>query len=117
MIDKKRMHFMQLALFFIAITAVVLTQSWMKDGNTSKEAGMMNQGMGNLMSSMHLSEVSLNALFKQEEQMEAASSTSIQHHEQSGYLKDLHFVTTATIVILLPLIVAGVIFLAVSWIR
>ncbi|MCX7746548.1 MAG: hypothetical protein N2645_06625 [Clostridia bacterium] len=132
---KKKLHFWQLAIIFGAITILGLAAAY--GYGARDQAGMMSQSMGNMMGSMHLKNITLGDLLRREEQMEmmqgqnqnpnqAAGQAAQQrgtashsgHHGGSGsFLKTAHYLTTGTIIILLPFIVAGTIFLAIIWLK
>jgi len=121
MLDKKKIHFWQLVLIFGAITILALAVSY--GYGYRKQASMMTQSMGNMMGSMHLRNITIGDLVKQQEQMEMvqgqnqSQNHSSHHGESNSFLKTAHYLTTATIIILLPFIVAGTVFLAIIWIR
>lgn len=117
MIDKKKLHFIQLATIFAGITVISLLYNWgFKSNAQDKMMSMMGKSMGSMMSSMHLENITLSELFKQEEQMEAMTGMS-SHHETGNAIKFTHYITTGTIVILIPFIIAGAAFLAVIWLK
>lgn len=87
----------------------------------AQSGNMMDQSMGSMMSSMHLQEVTLNDLIRQEEQVETPAADgdehSGHHSETGGFLETTNKLTTGTIIILLPFIIAGTVFLAIIWFR
>lgn len=116
--NKKTHHFWQLVLIFGAITVLALAASY--GYSRTQQAGMMGSSMGNMMSSMHLRNITVNDLIRQQEQVETATgqdSMASHHGEGNGFLKATHTLTTATIIILLPFIIAGTVFLTIIWIK
>ncbi|MCX8131823.1 MAG: hypothetical protein N3I35_17220 [Clostridia bacterium] len=116
--DRKKLYFWRLALIFGAITVLALAVSF--GFNREREAGMMDTSMGNMMSSMHLKNITVSDLIKQQEKMESVTgqdSMAGHHSGVSSFLNSAHYLTTATIIILLPFIVAGTIFLAIIWLK
>lgn len=117
--NKKKLPFIQLAVLFGFITFMVLIYSWKSAPRGTPNSSMMEQSMGDMMK-MHLENVTVADLVKQKEQAEVSQGVDSQasHHEaQYGFLKVMHYLTTATIVILLPFIIAGTVFLAIVWLR
>lgn len=114
---KKKMPFIQLTMFFGVITLLTIFFVW---GNYkgANSPTMMGQSMGNMMSNMHLNNISVGDFIKQKEQVEIsniADDVTNHHSGEEGILKTLHYFTTGTIVVLLPFILAGTIFLAIIW--
>jgi len=117
--NKKKLPFIQLAAIFGSITLMVLFYSWGSAPSDSSSSSMMEQSMGDMMK-MHLENVTVADLVKQNEQMEVSQGGDSQasHHEaQYGFLKIMHYLTTATMVILLPFIIAGTVFLGIIWLK
>jgi hypothetical protein len=80
---------------------------------------MMEQSMGSMMQ-MHLENVTVADLIKPNEQMnvsQGGDSIAGHHEAEYGFLQIMHFLTTATIVILLPFIIAGTVFLGIIWLK
>ncbi|KNY28064.1 hypothetical protein [Pseudobacteroides cellulosolvens] len=119
--DKKKLRFWRLAITFVEITILALIVSY--GYGYRKQASMMNKTMGNMMSSMHLGNITLSDMIKEQEQIEGLqeqnqSQSHNSHHSQSdSFLTATHYLTTATIVILLPFIIAGSVFLAIIWLK
>jgi hypothetical protein len=90
---------------------------WSKPQPSEAASSMMNDSMGNMMSSMHLSNVNINDLIYQEERQEAATETSSHHSAEDSELRRIHYFTTLSIIILLPFIVAGTTFLSIVWLK
>ena len=120
MLDKKKQHFFQLVFIFGAITAIALTFAWNNSPRMASNMSMMGQSMGNMMSSMHLNNITIDDLIRQQENVETAAadnSHSSHHSENNRFLKTVHILTTGTIIILLPFIIAGTVFLTVIWLK
>ncbi|WP_070000010.1 hypothetical protein [Cellulosilyticum sp. I15G10I2] len=118
--NKKKLPFIQLAVIFGSITLMVLLYSWASSPNTASNSSMMEQSMGNMMK-MHLKNVTVADLVKpqngQIEISQGGNSIAGHHNAQYGFLKTMHYLTTATIVILLPFIIAGTVFLGIIWLK
>ena len=117
MLDKKKHHFLQLAVVFGAVTIISLLSVWGYRSETETGMSMMGQSMGSMMQTMHASNITVGNLLIQEEQMETATGMEGHHNNQDEFLKISHFVTTATVVILLPFILAGSVFLGIIWLK
>lgn len=113
MISKKKLHFLQLTFVFTAITIGTLLYNWSSNANLKNSMSMMGQSMGNMMSSMHLKNAKLSDLVTRKEQ----TSMNMNHETKEGYLKDIHYITTIIIVVLLPFIIGGTVFLAIAWFK
>lgn len=115
MFDKKKKNFWLLAIIFIAITITILFSLW-NSPQASQRAAMMNTSMGNMMKSMHLSNLKIYDLFNQE--IEQQISEAENHHAtQASVIYQLNFISTAVIFFLLPFIIGGTILLAIVWVR
>lgn len=115
---KKKRPFIILATIFGAVSLLTLFFTWGYSSNTTSASSMMGQSMGTMMSSMHSSNITVRDLIIQQEQLEessVANSQASHHSSQRGFLQTAHIYTTGTIVILLPFILAGTIFLAIIW--
>lgn len=125
MFDKKKLNFWRLVFIFTAFTLTVLFLLWNSPkGNVAK---MMQNDMGSMMK-MHTSNLKIYDLLQAEEHAEhhgsagqtgnAMSDTSSQHQHGNHSLSiyRLSYLSTALIFLLLPLIIAGVIILAIVWI-
>ncbi|MCX7922257.1 MAG: hypothetical protein N3B21_09645 [Clostridia bacterium] len=116
--DKKKHHFLQLAVIFGVITLLTLLYAWGSREGTMSNTGMMGASMGSMMQSMHAKNITISDLIKQQEQTEMASGGMLSHHEGgSAGIKLSHYLTTGIIIVLLPFIIAGAIFLGVVWWR
>lgn len=118
--QKNKLPFWQLSTIFIMITLLTLGISYGYgiEQNTGMMSQMMGSSMGNMMGSMHAQNITIPDLIRQQEMMEAATGQNqdhASHHEDAGPLKTTHYLTTATIAVLLPLILAGTVFLAIIW--
>lgn len=117
MLDKKKHHFLQLVIIFGAVTIISLLSAWGYRSKVETSMKMMGQSMGNMMSTMHAKDITVSDLFKQEEKVEAATGMEGHHNSQDDFLKNSYNITTALIIILLPFIVAGSVFLGVVWLK
>lgn len=115
MISKKKLHFLQLTFVFTAITIGTLLYNWSGNANLKNSMSMMGQSMGNMMSSMHLKNAKLSDLITSKEQ--SSMGMNMNHETEEGYLKEIHYTTTIIIVVLLPFIVGGTVFLAIVWFK
>ncbi|MCX7923088.1 MAG: hypothetical protein N3B21_13920 [Clostridia bacterium] len=119
--DKRKLHFWQLVFVFGAITILALAANY--GYGSMKQPGMMNDTMGSMMGLMHLKNITVSDLVKQQERLEsiqgqAQTQNHSNHHATSGsFLKTAHYLTTAAVILLLPFIIAGSIFLAIVWIK
>lgn len=116
---KKKMPFIKLAVLFSLITVLVLYYKWGSTTNDEADKSMMDLNMGDMMGEMHLNEITVSDLFVQEKEMVTVSSGDTymesHHQDKSGFIVIAHKITTLIIVILLPFILAGSIFLAIIW--
>mgnify|MGYP000647956086 CR=1 FL=1 len=117
MIDKKKQHFISLSFIFGVIILFTLMNEWSKPQPLEASSSMMNDSMGNMMASMHLSNININDLVYQEESQEAATGMSSHHSAEDSELKRIHYFTTLSIIILLPFIIAGTAFLSIVWLK
>ena len=125
--SKKKLHFYQLTIVFGTIVTLTLLYNWGNNGSTETGSSMMGQSMGKMMSSMHLKNVTLKDLINGESQKNmnmnrasdraSGSDTSSHHESGSDFMKVSNLLTTGTIIVLLPFIIAGSIFLAIIWIK
>jgi hypothetical protein len=124
MFDKKKLNFWRLAIIFIGFIGITLSALWLSPQGT--KATMMNESMAN-MASMHLKNVTIYDLVggKDTDTSSSASSTitqttsnSTQHHEgATSEVKLMGTITTIIIFALLPLLLCGIIILAIVWIK
>jgi hypothetical protein len=123
--DKRKLHFFQLVIIFGAITVLALAYAWGNNRGQLSSTSMMGQSMGNMMRSMHLQNVTMGDLLKRQEQQEQQAGGSIpsdgshgsHHNGNEGFLEATHLLTTAAIVVMLPFIIAGTVFLAILWLK
>ncbi|MFZ5353705.1 MAG: hypothetical protein ACOZCL_13425 [Bacillota bacterium] len=113
--DRKKMNFIYLAIAFAILTVLSLYSTWSQASSLNMQSTMMDESMGGMMAMMHLENASIASLVMQQEQMEAASDQTDHGSHHSEGLGKLHYLITATIIILLPIIIAGTVFLAVAW--
>ncbi|PKM94458.1 MAG: hypothetical protein CVU84_10330 [Firmicutes bacterium HGW-Firmicutes-1] len=116
---KKKLAFIKLSAFFGMITLLTIFFLWGNKSSTTSPASMMGQSMGDMMSGEHLQDITVRELILQQDQIEESQDIDSQasHHSSEGFLKTAHYLSTATIVILLPFILAGTIFLAIIWLN
>lgn len=115
--NKKKHHFLQLVIIFGAVTIISLVFAWGYRSNVEPSMSMMGRSMGKMMSTMHARNITVGDLFAQEEKMEMATGMEGHHNSQDEFLKNSYIITTASIVILLPLIIAGSVFLCIVWLK
>lgn len=117
--DKKKLHFWRLAFIFGGFAIITLLLLW--SSPQEPKAQMMTNSMGNTMSQMHVSNITIYDLLRNEnmqEQSQGQTDSSSSHHEgQAAAIVKLNFLTTAVIFLLLPLIIGGSIILAIVWIN
>ena len=117
--DKKKLHFWRLAFIFGGFAIVILLLLW--SSPQEPKAQMMTSSMGNTMAQMHVSNITIYDLLKNEnmqEQSQSQTDSMSNHHEnQSPIVVQLNFLTTALIFLLLPLIIGGSIIMAIVWIK
>ncbi len=118
MVDKKKLHFLELAFLFGLVAVLTLLYQWGYSPILETGTGMMSGSMGSMMVSMHGRGATLAELLRQEEASEAGMTGSSSHQGHHGnHLSRIHYITTMTIIVLLPLIIAGSAFLAVIWVK
>lgn len=117
MLNRKKLHFYQLSFVFGALIIITLLFQRELTSRIEPSEDMMTQSMGNMMSSMHLKNINLTSLFASERESKSDMNMSSSHESNNSVIKGIHYVTTITIVALLPFIIAGVIFLAIIWIK
>lgn len=114
---KKKVHFLELAFLFGAITLLSLLSQWGYSRPVETGSDMMSGSMGNMMLSMHGSGATLADLFRQEEASDTDVSGGSHQSHHSSRLSLIHYITTMTVIVLLPLIIAGSLFLAAVWVK
>lgn len=116
MFKKQKMPFWQLTAVFTVITVLVVALSW---GNSTENAAQMDASMADMMSNESLATATIPDLFTYEGMAavgtEDGSSQHEGHHEQRGKLYTIHIVTTALLLLTMPLIIAGAVFLMIVW--
>ncbi|MNM98871.1 hypothetical protein D3C81_1114140 [compost metagenome] len=116
MLSKQKRPFWQLCSVFGVIVGLVLALSW---GNRTEEVAQMNHSMADMMKDEHLGNATVKDLFSFEASdsavVAADNSEHTGHHIQEGKLYTTHIVTTALLVLTLPMILAGAVFLAIVW--
>lgn len=118
--NRKKIHFYELAFFFCAI--VILTQffMWGDVRNINPSESMMARTMGENMREMHLKNIKYQDLFNSEKESVKSEAASSEHGNSSNgdkIIKKVHYIATITIISLLPLIISGSAFLAIMWIK
>lgn len=117
--DKKKLHFWRLAFIFGGFAIITLLLLW--SSPQEPKAQMMTSSMGNTMAQMHVSNITIYDLLKnenmQEQSQSQTDSMSSHHDSQSPIVVQLNFLMTALIFLLLPLIIGGSIILAIVWIK
>ncbi|MGE5404908.1 MAG: hypothetical protein ACM3PP_08205 [Candidatus Saccharibacteria bacterium] len=111
----KRKHFLQLSIVFGAITILALLNAWGFTAGKEPGMAMMGQSMGQMMRSHHAENITFWDLFGSGEAMQMGMDMS-SHHSGGSHMQSIHRLTTIVIVILLPFVVAGAVFLGVTWI-
>ncbi|HYE84476.1 MAG TPA: hypothetical protein VEG39_20225 [Clostridia bacterium] len=115
MLNKKKMHFWRLTLIFGVFTLITLFLLW--SGTPMQNAGMMDNSMGSMMKSMHLSNITIYDLFDTMNSQQAMSAMNSHHLNQAPAIYQLSFLTTGIIFVLLPFIIGGAILLGIVWAR
>ena len=115
MFNKKKMHFWRLVLLFGALILITLFLLW--SNAPMQKAGMMDSSMGNMMKSMHLSNITIYNLFDTMNSQQEMSAMKSHHLNRAPVIYQLSFLTTSIIFILLPFIIGGAILLGIVWIR
>ena len=119
MFDKKKLNFWRLAFIFGGFTIIILLLLW--SSPQEPKAQMMTSSMGKTMAQMHVSNITIYDLLKNEqiqEQSQGQTDNMSSHHEsQAPIVVTLNFLMTALMFLLLPLIIGGSIILAIVWIK
>lgn len=117
--DKKKLHFWRLAFIFGGFAIITLLLLW--SSPQEPKAQKMTGSMGNTMAQMHVSNITIYDLLKNEmmqEQSQSQTDNMSSHHDsQSPIVVQLNFLMTALLFLLLPLIIGGSIILAIVWIK
>lgn len=110
-VSKTKANFWLLTIYFAFLLITGILLSWTTATSKGDQPSQMMGGtMGNMMK--HKAPKSLNELFKVEEFVKSDMSS---HHGGESLMSKIHFVTTVTIVTLLPFIFGGVVFLIFQW--
>lgn len=115
MFKKQKMPFWQLTAVFAVITVLVVALSW---GNRTENAAQMDASMADMMSNESLSMASIPDLFTYKGMAAGTGNRNSQHeghHDQQGKLYTIHIVTTSLLLLTMPMIFAGAVFLAIVW--
>ena len=115
MFSKKKMHFWRLVILFGALILITLFLLW--SNAPMQKAGMMDSSMGNMMKSMHLSNITIYDLFDTMNSQQEMSAMKSHHLKQAPVIYQLSILTTSIIFVLLPFIIGGAIMLGIVWIR
>lgn len=115
--NKKKLHFMQLSVIFLSVTILGLAANWGHIREMRSESEMMGMTMGDMMAVMHGSNVTFADMLWPEESMVSQVSMTAHHERGRDFITISHYWSTAMIIILLPFILAGSVFLAVSWLK
>ncbi len=115
MFSRKKMHFWRLVVLFGALILITLFLLW--SNSPMQKAAMMDTSMGNMMKSMHLSNITIYDLFDTMNSQKEMSALKSHHLNQSPVIYQLSFLTTGIIFVLLPFIIGGAILLGIVWIR
>ena len=115
MFNRKKMHFWCLVLLFGALILITLFSLW--SNAPMQKAGMMDSSMGNMMKSMHLSNITIYDLFGAINSQKEIGATESHHLDQTPVIYQLSLLTTSIIFVLLPFIIGGAILLGIVWIR
>ncbi|MBB6215474.1 hypothetical protein HNQ80_001563 [Anaerosolibacter carboniphilus] len=113
MLDKKKHHFLQLSVIFGALVTLSLLANWGYNAGLETGMTMMGQSMGNMMQTMHGQEITVSDLIRQEEKIETATQQENHHESESSFFN----AATGLMMVSLPFIIAGTIFLAIMWFK
>lgn len=123
MFDKKKLNFWRLTVIFLGFIAITLASLWLSP--QGKQASMMQESMAN-MSKMHLENVTIYDLVGSSDSDSGSSDSAIQttsdndtHQQEDGTtgIQTLGMITTIIIFTLIPLLLCGIIILAIVWIK
>lgn len=119
MFDKKKLNFWRLAFIFFGLAIIILFLLW--NSPQQQKAQMMSGSMGSTMKQMHVSNITIYDLLKNDEAqngMQSTMSEMASHHQNQGTgIYKMNFLITAMIFLLLPLIIGGTIVLAIVWLK
>ncbi|NPV92820.1 MAG: hypothetical protein HPY50_18800 [Firmicutes bacterium] len=111
---KKKLNFWRLALTFTAVTIAAVL--WVNGPNRGVVSGM-DASMGNMMKKEHALGIRISDLFGPAEESPQMDQMHEHHTSQGQLIVSTHVLTTAAVMLMLPLVVAGSVFLAVVWIK
>ena len=117
MLDKKKHHFSQLSVIFGAIVVLVLLSNWGYYSGVETGMSMMGDSMGSMMRTMHGEEITIYDLISQQNRIEATTVQENHHESIDKFLAISFDVSTALMMVLLPFIVAGTVFLSIMWFK
>lgn len=115
MFDKKKLNFWRLALLYTGATILILFFLWSSPYKPNSQ--MMDSSMGNMMKTMHLSNITISDLIGNQRVEQSTSEMDSHHEDKSSSIYNMGIVTTSIIFLLLPLIIGGTIILAIVWIK
>jgi hypothetical protein len=114
--DRKKLNFWRLALGFMGFTMITLMFLWL--GPQSPKAQMMTGSMGKMMTEIHAQNLTVYDFFADSIPEDHSAGEAENHHENaSSAQRTVNFLTTATVFLLLPLILGGAIVLAIVWFK
>lgn len=117
MISKKTLHFIQLSVIFLLVTTLGLAANWGHIQEMRSQSEMMGMTMGDMMAVMHGSNLTFADMLWPDEGMVSQVSMTAHHERGRDFISISHYWSTAMIIILLPFILAGSVFLAISWLK
>jgi hypothetical protein len=113
MFHKKKLNFWRLAFLYTGMIATILLLLW-NSPNKSNSA-MMDGSMGSMMKGMHTQNITIYDLLSNPEAKQKMEEMA-SHHENSP-VYNMGVLTTASVFLLLPIIIGGSIMLAILWIK
>lgn len=115
MFDKRKLNFWRLALLYTGATIVILFFLW--SSPYTPKSQMMASSMGNMMKTMHLSDITIYDLIGNQMEEQSVSGTANHHQDESSPIYNMGIITTSIIFLLLPFIIGGTIILTIVWIK
>lgn len=115
MFDKKKLNFWRLALLYLGATILILFFLWSSPYKPNSQ--MMDSSMGNMMKTMHLSNITIYDLMRNEGAEQSSNEMDSHHQDKSSSVYNMGIMTTSIIFLLLPFIIGGTIILAIVWIK
>lgn len=113
-LERKKHNFFKLSVVFCALVILGLLYNW--GYYQENEAHMMDESMGSMMRSMHGEAVNLGELLRIGEAIEYGTGKD-EHHDSDSFIAWSFNISTALMVVILPFIIAGSIFLAIVWFK